>query len=165
MAQEELSASESAFGDDELEEICNHDPPEARQRAVHADDAEQHHDQDPLIHLCGLRSGEDRVLEDGDHRAGHPADDDGIDQQRDVERAKATQEGSRLTAVTQFDQLDVGQHTGPPPEPGIEEHGDHAADGESPPEPVAGQAVPGHQPGDGKGGVRREGGGDHGSAG
>jgi hypothetical protein len=62
-----------------------------------------------------------------------------------IARPKPTQKGGGFPAVTQLDQLDVGQDLCAPPEPRVHEHRDHPTERERPPEPVAGQAVPRHE--------------------
>jgi hypothetical protein len=50
-----------------------------------------------------------------------------------------------LPLYPQFGELDIGHHVGATPEPCEEEHGQHPAHHEAPPEPVAGDAVCGDE--------------------
>ena len=107
----------------------------------------------------------ERDREDLDHRPRHPAEDDQVDRDREVERAKAAQHRRRLAAVPHLGELDVGHHVRAPPEPREEEHREHAAHQHVPPQPVAGDAVRDDEPGDDErrvGGERRR---DHRRAG
>ena len=85
--------------------------------------------------------------------------------QGEVQRPEAAQRRRRLAAVAQLGELEVGQHAGPAPQPGEEEDRQDARDGPVPPQPVAGDAVAGHQPGHDQRRVRREGRRDHRGAG
>src|SRR5688572_21539893 len=38
-------------------------------------------------------------------------------------------------------ELEIGEHSRPPPEPGVEEHGGHPGEEECPPDPIAGDAT------------------------
>ena len=87
----------------------------------------------------------ERDREDLDHRPRHPAEDDQVDRDREVQRAKAAQKRRRLAAVADLGELDVGHHVRAPPEPREEEHGEHSAHQHVPPQPVAGDAVRGDE--------------------
>jgi hypothetical protein len=89
--------------------------------------------------------------QDFDHGQVYPAQDYAIDRQTQIEGAKAAEESRGLAAVAQFGQLEVSHHARSPPQARKEKHGEHVAEQQVPPEPIAGDAVSGHQPGDRQG--------------
>ncbi len=70
-----------------------------------------------------------------------------------------------MPGVADLGELDVGHDAGAPPQAGVEEHRQHAARDEAPPQPVAGDPVGRDHAGDRQRRVGGEGGRDHGGAG
>ncbi len=56
-------------------------------------------------------------------------------------RAKSAQERRGFARVPDLGELDVGHHAGAAPQPGVEEHREHPAHQEAPPDPVPRDAV------------------------
>ena len=86
--------------------------------------------------------------DDGCHRLGHPAEDQAIHQQAEVERAKAAQKCRGFAGVADFRELHIGEQSGTSPETGKQKHRHHAGEQEAPPDPVAGHSLGIHQSGD-----------------
>ena len=99
------------------------------------------------------------------HGLVHPAENDAIDGNAQVQRAESSQERRGLAGVADFGELDVGHDAGAPPQARVEEHRQHAAGDEAPPQPVAGDASHGDHAGDRQRRVRGERGRDHGGPG
>src|SRR5262249_53745581 len=104
-------------------------------------------------------------LENLHHRQVHPAEDDAVDRQTEIQRAKATQKRGWLAGVTQFGKLNVSHHAGATPESRVEKDREHAAHDKVPPEPISRDPVFGDEASDSERGVGREGSGNHRSAG
>ena len=77
-----------------------------------------------------------RGAHDARHRLGHPAQDQTIHQQTQIDRAKSTQKRRGLSGVAHFGKLHIGEQTRTPPQPGKQEHGHHSRRQKAPPEPV-----------------------------
>ena len=58
---------------------------------------------------------EDGLFENGQHRTNHPADDDRVDDQRDINRSQVSQPPSGGAGVAEIDQFHIGDHLGSPP--------------------------------------------------
>ena len=58
----------------------------------------------------------ERPLENLHHREIDPAEDDAVDRDAEVERAKAAQERGGLARIAEFGELDVGHHAGTAPQ-------------------------------------------------
>jgi len=127
-------ADGAGHGQDELEEIRQQDAAEAAQRAV-----DHRHDAGEKQGPSGGPVQDDR----GDLRQGHGyrGQHQHVEESPEVHGAEAAQEGRRPAAVTQLVELQVGEDAGTPPQPGVDEHGEHARQEERPPGPVAGDAV------------------------
>src|SRR5438874_9373894 len=100
--------------------------------------------------LQDAAGGDHGTEQDGDdvgHGVGDPAEDEAVHQQSEIKRLEATQEGSRLAAITNLGQLDVGEDFGAAPVAGEEKNGEHAAKAHAPPDPVAGDALGGDDAG------------------
>ncbi len=131
--------------DHELHEIRPQHRPHARRDRV----AHRHQEADADgDHLTGhIDTGDVHVAKperDGenlDHRPRHPAEDDQVDRDREVERPEAAKHRRSFAAVADLGELDVSHDVGPPPESGEEEHREHAAHQHVPPQPVAGDPV------------------------
>ena len=154
--------------DDELDEVGPHHRPHARRHRVDGRDGEADaHGHD----LAADRHAEhadvlqaERDGQDLDHGPRHPAEDDQVDRDGEIEGAKPAQEGRGPAAVAQLGQLHVRHDLRAAPEAGEEEDGEHAAHHEVPPEPVARHAFGGDERCDYQRRVGGEGGGDHGRA-
>jgi hypothetical protein len=120
--------------DCELEKVGDHDAAHAAQSAVehghHGGDGDdldwrkiEHHDADL-----------DRAEDD-------QSGDDGVEEHAQVERPEPAQDRGGLAAVAQLIELDVGLGPRAVPELRVDEDGEHARQQESPPDPVAGDAV------------------------
>src|SRR2546423_10086666 len=107
----------------------------------------------------------ERDRENLDHRSRYPAEDDEVDRQRQVEGAESTQGGGGYAAVANLREFDIRHYVGSSPQPGEEEHGEHAAHQHVPPDPVCGDAVIVDEAGDDEGGIGRESCRYHGGAG
>ena len=148
--------------DHELNEVGpQHRPHSRRDRVAHR---HQKADAD-RDHLAGhVDAGDldiakpERDRQNLDHRPRHPAEDDQVDRDREVERPESAEHGRALAAVPDLGEFDVGHHVGPPPEPREEEHREHPAHQHVPPQPVAGDSVREDEPRDDQrriGGERR----------
>src|SRR5213592_3780417 len=115
--------------------------------------AGDHADDDPQ--RVALRHAEDQ-LQDLRHREVDPAEDDAVDEQAQVNGPEAPQEGGRWAGVADLRELDVGHDAGAAPQAGVEEHREHPAREQVPPQPVARDPVLRDQTGDDKGRVRGE---------
>ena len=136
-------------GEGELDEVGQHHAAQAGHRHVGAGQREAGEDR-------GQPRPPQGDLEDLGHREVDPADDHAVDRQPQVEGAEPAQEARGPPVVADLHELDVGEDARPPPQPREEQHAEHAAEGPVPPDPVAGDAVPGDDAGDREGGVGRE---------
>ena len=146
----------------ELDEVCPEHGPQAGDGVVGEREQEAGEDGGELRARRGEAECEG---EDLDHGEVDPAHDDGVDGEREIERAEAAQEGGGAAGVTELGEFDIGEDLGASPERSEEEDGEHAGESEAPPEPVAGDALLVDEAGDDEGGVCAEGGGHHGCAG
>ena len=97
-------------------------------------------------------------LDGGEVHRGH---DDAVEQEAQVEGAKAAHDTGRGVRVADLVELQIRHHPRTSPELCVEEHGRHPGQHERPPDPVAGDARAADDVGDQVGGVAAEGRGDH----
>ena len=144
--------------DEELNHVDDEHAPEPRVRGKdHVEDADAEERLPPL-----------EAEEDSRDLAGGQVDrrhDHAVEQQAEVDGAEAADDARRRPRVADLVELEVSEHAGAPPQPGVEKHGRDAGEHERPPDPVAGDAVAPDDVGDEVGGVAAEGGGDHRKAG
>ncbi len=155
--------------DDELDEIGPENGPHPGTRRVCDGDDETDADRDDLSRDIPSEKTDvpesERDREDLDHRLRHPAKDDEVDRDGEVERAEPAQHCRRPTTVADLRKLDVGHDVSASPEAGEEKHGEHSAHQHVPPEPVSGDPVLGDETCDDQRGISRERRRDHRSAG
>ena len=138
----------------ELEQVRHHHAPEPRQQRVDGHQQDQparHHERRahlPPQHRKGRLPEQGEVGEEPVdhrlHRQRHPPDDEDVQQKAEKERLQAAQPRGHPAAVPEFDELHVRHDAASAPEAGKEEDGKHPPDGGVPPEPVARDAVLGH---------------------
>ena len=147
---------------DELDQVRPKHSPHAGDGVVGEGEGEAAEDRGELLACSGEAKGQ---REDLRHGQVHPAHDDGVDREGQVNGAKAAQEGGGRAGVAELGELHVGQHAGAAPQRGEEEDGEHPGEQERPPQPVAGDALAVDEAGDDQRRVGGEGGGHHGSPG
>jgi hypothetical protein len=148
-------------GQNKLEGVGDGHSPETGQGRI---EGRERQGEGYIEHDLAWRDAE-HPFEDGGHGQVHPADDDGVDEDAQVEGPKPSQKRGGLAGVAKLNKLHVGQDAGAPPEACEEEDRQHAAEDEIPPEPVARDAVFRHEFRHRQRGVCRKGRGDHGCAG
>ena len=166
---------------DELEKVGNQNAPQASDEGVQPGerDQNQHADHESgvtripqgvlermsadrhLQHASLLDDGTEQNRDNAHHRLRHPPQDEAVHEEAQVHRFEPTQKRGRLPAVSDLDELHVGQDLGAPPVTGEEEDGQHSSHTGTPPDPIAGNSLPGDQAGDQQWGVCGERRGDH----
>ncbi len=140
--------------DEELDHIDDQDAPEAGDRGE--DDVETANEEK------GLPPGQSE--QDGGDLAGGQVDrghDHAVEEEAQVDRPEAADEGRRLPRVADLVEFEVRHDLRASPHPGVKEDRRDARQGEGPPDPVPGDAVAPDDVGDQVGGVAREGRSDH----
>ena len=102
-----------------------------------------------IASACELADAQHQ-LQNLDHRQVHPAENDAVDRNAEIEGAEAAQERGGFAGIADFGEFDVGHDAGAAPQAGVEEHGEHAARDEVPPQPVARDAAHRDHAGDGQ---------------
>jgi len=93
--------------------------------------------------LCNRRAKQDG--DDVDHGLGDPPQDEAVHEQAEIDGFESAQKGGGLAAIANLDKLHVGEDLRTAPVPREEEHRQHTADAQAPPDPVAGDTRFGHQ--------------------
>src|SRR5512140_662675 len=144
--------------DEELDHVDDQDAPEAGDRGE--DDVEDADEEERLPAIEPEEDGGD--LAGGQIDRGH---DDAVEEEAEVDRAKAADDAGGLARIAELVELEVGQDLGAAPHPGVKEDGRDAGQGEGPPDPVARDAVAADDVGDQVRRVAAERRGHHGEAG
>ncbi len=147
--REDRERDDGGHLDDELHEVGPEDGPHPRRGGVQDRDREADPDGGVGLHA-------ERDLEDLHHRERHPAEDDQVDRERQVERAHRAQERGRRASVTKLRELHVRHHVRAPPEARVEEDCERPRHHHVPPEPVPRDAVRRDEPRDDERRVGRE---------
>src|SRR5581483_4919023 len=151
--------------EDELEQIRNEYAPQSTDEGVDPGEWNNDENADRECRAAGIpecvmpqkaeiehaafgdhRTKNDR--DDADHCTRDPAENEAVHEQAEIDRFESAQEGCWIAAVSNLAELDVGENFRTTPIAGEEEHGQHAADTEPPPDPVAGDSLPCHYPAD-----------------
>ena len=123
----------------ELEEVGPKHAPQSTQ--CHVDSRERHQEQNTNGQR-GTLADSQRRGDDAGHCLGHPAENQAIHQQAQVQCAKAPQKSRGLAGIADFGELHVRQQPRPPPQAREEKHRHHAGGKEAPPKPVARNPLP-----------------------
>ena len=140
--------------DEELEHVDHQHAPQPRMRGEHH--VQQAHRQQRLPALEAEEHGRDLH-----RRQVHRGHDHAVEQQPQVDRPEAAHRAGRLARVAHLVKLEIRQHSGPTPQPRIEEDRRDPREGEGPPLPVARHALRADEVGHQVRRIARERGGHH----
>src|SRR5438046_1045021 len=116
-----------------------------------------------LNYASFFNQGPQKDSDDTDHGIGDPTQNQAVHEQSQVSGFESAQKRSRLAAIPDLSELDIGKNLGAAPVARKKEDRHHAADAEAPPQPVSGDALRGNHATDEQGRVGGKSGGDHGS--
>ena len=129
----------------ELKQIRPQHAPQSTQRHIEAGEWNQKQNADrQRVAIAHAQ----RHRHDAGHRLGHPAQDQTVHQQAEIDGAEAAQKRGRLSGITHLGKLHIGQQSGAAPQAGKQKHRHHARQQKRPPQPVPGNALGIDQAGD-----------------
>ena len=118
----------------ELKKIGPQHAPQAAERNVKSRERNQKENADRETRRLALA---EHGSHDARHRLGHPAEDQAIHQQPEIDGAKSAQKRGRFSRVAHLRKLHVGEQARTPPQPREQKHGHHSRRQKTPPQPVA----------------------------
>ena len=122
---------------DELEQVGDEDAPQTGERG----DERREHDDSDYQHQRPWLADPQHQHQYFHHGEIHPAEDNAVNGNAEVQRPKPAQERRRFAAVADLGEFDIGHNAGAPPQARIEEHCHHAGGHHVPPQPVARDAA------------------------
>ena len=122
----------------ELKQIRPQDAPQSAERNVKSGERNQKKNADGQ---AGRFAFAEHRPDDAGHGLGHPAQDQAVHQQAEIDGAKSAQECRGLSGVAHFRELHVGEQARTPPQARKQEHGHHSRRQKTPPQPVPGDAL------------------------
>src|SRR6266545_3127028 len=164
-----------------LKEVGDQHSPKPTNKGVKPGERNKDEDADGQCCLLGITQSEmePRELEhpalsnhrteqyrnDTDHRLCDPSQNKAVHEQSEIDRLESAKECGRFSAVANLAKLHVGENFCPAPIARKEKDRQHAADAESPPDPIACNSLSGNYSADEQGSIGGKSCGDHGSAG